>query len=616
MIRKFFLVILATYLQSSCTLNATDIYPKNLPDLFWEFRTHFYSRLSNPAATKEDFQNAICEFVKVCDYISAESVVKGKLREDFNKHALSSGLSADALVGVLSALDELEERESTTLGDSSSIPAFTGDGPVATTNPLQEAFNLYPGNISSFFWIARNHFYANVSQEECTAPQLRNLLCEFISVGDHVTPSPLSRFMRESLRSDFNEFAFSRGVKRKRKVEALKTLSELEAIGVYTVRPIPGYNPIQADEIIARYDEEVRRIAEYIIKQRELKQRAQIAEAKTFLGAAFGGLLTPEQITTRLKVNIRGQDAAMNTLGLIGHKIMAQIRLKQEDASWKFRPPHAFLVGKSGSGKTQSVIELCKIIGIPWIRVNAPEVVGEGFKGPTLSFYYDQLKQSGKIPPYAVVLLDEAGKMGKTGSGDDAPKYGGNIMRTLLAHMDGANVKLSAGQDGKEESMSTHCFTYIATDACAHVPDLIDLTAESLSFYTGMPLELVNRFGQGIIKLVPHTVPSLVNILKNSTEGAYNHERNFFKKLYDIDLIIEDGGLRAIASRSIADSTGARKLEELLGQVLGPIYSLPAELITEVDGAKKITLSEKFVKDHLPPLAKKIKDEPPFGMYT
>ena len=122
---------------------------------------------------------------------------------------MSSGLSADALVGVLSALDELEERESIILGDSSSIPALTGDGSVATTNPLQEAFNLYPGNISSFFWIARNHFYANVSQEECTAPQLRNLLCEFISVGDHVTPSPLSRFMRESLRSDFNEFAFN-----------------------------------------------------------------------------------------------------------------------------------------------------------------------------------------------------------------------------------------------------------------------------------------------------------------------------------------------------------------------------------------------------------------------
>ncbi len=151
MIRKFFLVILSTYLQSACTLSATDIYPKNLPDLFWEFRTHFYSRLSNPAATKEDFQNTICEFVRVCDYIPADFVVKDKLREDFNKHGLSIGLSADVLVGVLSALDELEAREAITLGDSSSIRSLTGNGAVATTSHLQEAFDLYPHNISSFF---------------------------------------------------------------------------------------------------------------------------------------------------------------------------------------------------------------------------------------------------------------------------------------------------------------------------------------------------------------------------------------------------------------------------------------------------------------------------------
>ena len=104
--------------------------------------------------------------------------------------------------------------------------------------------------------------------------------------------------------------------------------------------------------------------------------------------------------------------------------------------------------------------------------------------------------------------------------------------------------------------------------------------------------------------------------MKNNASGAYNHERSFFKKLYNIDLVIEDAGLRAIADRSIADSTGARKLEELLGHILAPVYSLPAGLIAEIEGTKKIILTEKFVKAHLPPPVEKIKDEPPFGMYT
>ena len=178
MIRNVFLVIFATYFQSACTLGAADIYPKNSPDLFWELRTHFYSRLSKPSATKEDHQNTICEFVKVCSYMPADFVVKDKLRIDFNKHGLLSGLSADGLVGVLSALDELEARELITLADDSSMRS-SGGGIIETTPPHQEAFNLYPGNISSFFWVARNHFYANVAQEECAAPRLRNFLCEF-----------------------------------------------------------------------------------------------------------------------------------------------------------------------------------------------------------------------------------------------------------------------------------------------------------------------------------------------------------------------------------------------------------------------------------------------------
>ena len=608
MLLKFFLAIIIVGINPVCTLKATDFYPDNLPDLFWPLRDHFYDRLAGPTATKENFKSTLCEFVRVCDYISPDSIMRNNLRRDIDKYSLVRGVTPTAKIDILDALNELEETSMLRSGDFYSTRPIPGYIYTATPDdPLQEAVKLYPQDVSSFFWVARDRFYAFMA-EESSPQEIRTAFCEFISVGDHVAAA---LFMSKSLRNDFNEFAFKKGIKRKRKAEILGILSELEALSVYTARPMPEYSPIKTQKEIAHDALIMNTIIDYVIKQRTI-----VAEAKSFMGTAFGGLLSPEDMATRLKVNIRGQDAAMNTLGIIGHKIMAQIRLKQADSSWVFRPPHAFLIGKSGSGKTQSVIELCKIIGIPWIRVNAPEIVGEGFKGPTLSYNYEQLKQAGKIPPYAIVILDEAGKMGTTGVGDNAPKYGGSIMRTLLAHMDGATVKVPAKADGTEETISTNCFTYLATDACAHVPNSVDLTAETLSSYTGMPLELVNRFSQGIIKLVPHTIPSLVDILKNNASGAYNHERSFFKKLYNIDLVIEDAGLRAIAARSIADSTGARKLEELLGHILAPVYSLPAGLITEIEGARKITLTEEFVRDHLPPPVKKINDEPPFGMYT
>lgn len=599
--------------NQGATLKATDIYPDNLPDLFWPLRDHFYDQLAKPTATKVNFQSTICEFVRVCDYISSDSIMRTNLRRDINKYALMMGMTSAAQVMVLGMLDELEAIGSGGSSDFYStrpIPVYTHI-PLSSDASPAGISSIYPSDISSFFWVARDHFYDQVTTEGYSREMLRSALCEFISIGDHVASVP---FMEKTLRKNFKLFSIKIAMKQERKEEILSILSELEALNVYTARPIPGYSPLKTEKEVARDLLIIKMFVDC-----NAKQQALIAEAKAFMGTAFGDLLTPTKIATRLKVTIRGQDAAMDALGLIGHKIMAQIRLKQADSEWEFRPPHAFLVGRSGCGKTQSIIELCKIIGIPWVRVNAPEVVGEGFKGPTLSYYYEQLKQSGKIPLYAIVLLDEAGKMGKTGSGDDAPKYGGSIMRTLLAHMDGAPVKLPVGASGVEEAMSTSCFTYLATDACAHVPDSVELTAETLSHHTGMPLELVNRFSQGIIKLRPHTTASLVDILKNNPKGPYAHEVKFFKKMYSMDLVIEDEGLKAIAARSIEDSTGARKLEEMLVHILAPLYDidhLPAGVLTDIDGVRRITLTKEFVEAHLPPAAEKTDDGPPFGMYV
>lgn len=586
--------------NQSTILKATDIYPDNLPDLFWSLRDHFYDQLAKPTATKVNFQSAICEFVRVCDYISPDSILRTNLRRDVDKYALMRGMTSTTQETVLSVLDELEMTDSSDSSSFYSVRPIPGYMHIAASEDApHEAAEIYPKDVSSFFWVARDHFYEQVATEGCSAQGIRKAFCEFISVGDHVAST--SSFMATAVREDFRQFAIKKGIKeRKRRTEILGVLSELEELNVYTVRPMPGYTPIKSVQEAEQHERLMKTLLEYVVKQQAL-----IAEAKAFMGTAFGELLTPAEISARLKVTIRGQDAAMDVLGLIGHKIMAQIRLKQADPTWEFRAPHAFLVGKSGCGKTQSVLELCRIIDIPWVRVNAPEVVGEGFKGPTLSYYYEQLKQSGKIPPYALVLLDEAGKMGKTGIGDDAPKYGGSIMRTLLAHMDGASVKLPAGPSGIEETMSTSCFTYLATDACAHVPDSVELNVETLSHHTGMPLELVNRFCAGIIKLRPHTTASLVDILKNNPKGPYAHEVNFFKRLYGIQLEIEDEGLEAIAKRSIADSTGARKLEEMLAHILAPVYSLPAGLITDVDGTRKIILTKEFIEAHLPPPAEK-----------
>ena len=596
MLKKFSLTFFICFLVQKSVLTPSDIYPSNLPAMFWMMRDHFYERLSAPSATRASFASTLCEFVRLCDFISPNPVGRDRLRSDLNDYSVIRKMTETAKADNLSVLDELEKKAKEASLDFYSSRPIPGYVFTKADGAPNEAAEIYPKAISSFFWVAREQFYCYLTDEESTKEDIRKSFCELILISDHVAPE---KFIKTCLRVDLEKFSFEKKIKRKRKTEILSILSELEQINVYETRPIPGYNLIKSPDQVAQEQAIILKVFEYTFKQQSL-----ITDAKSYMGNAFKGLLMPEEIAEILKEYIRGQDSAMNALGIIGHKIMAQIRLKQTHSDWEFRPPHAFLIGKSGSGKTQSVIELCKIIGIPWIRINAPEVVGEGFKGPTLSYHYEQLKQAQKIPPYAIIILDEAGKMGRTGSGDDAPKYGSSIMRTLLAHMDGTTVKLPSS-DSSEQSLSTKCFTYLATDACATLPDSVEVTPDVLGQYIDMPLELINRFSQGIIRLAPHTVSSLFDILKNNSKGAYAHERNFFKKLYNIDLVIEDEGLKAIAERSILDSTGVRKLEEILGHVISPLYSLPIGLIKEENGTKKITLDKKFVQERLPAVVQK-----------
>ncbi len=225
MLFKFFLAIFIVVISQNASLSATDIYPDNLPDLFWGLREHFYKRLANPTATKANFQTEICEFVRVCDYISSESILRSNLRKDFEKYIpiLTTASKAD----VLSVLDGLEETARLASEDFYSTRPMFGYVPTAVTaGTSDETISIYPSNISSYFWVAREHFYDLVRFEESTFQELRNALCELISIGDHVASAP---FMATTLQKNFKVFSIKSGMKPERKREILNILSELEA---------------------------------------------------------------------------------------------------------------------------------------------------------------------------------------------------------------------------------------------------------------------------------------------------------------------------------------------------------------------------------------------------
>lgn len=291
-----------------------------------------------------------------------------------------------------------------------------------------------------------------------------------------------------------------------------------------------------------------------------------------------------DDIKAKLQRQIMGQDEAMEEMAMLGYQILLEKAHVEADVTWKFRAPHKLVFGGTGTGKTYSVRKLAEILGIPFIEINAPALVGEGYVGTPLSASYVPLKKAMGVEKFAIIFLDEMGKMCDT-------KWGDGVMKILLSHMNGINVGLPKEN---ETLINTSCFTYIGADACSAFAKSVseitkaDLTGPNL----GMTQELYARF-TGVIRLKPHNEASLLRILKDAQDSAYNHARESFTRSFETDtglkveLAITDEGLLKIAKYAFNNSEGARVLEEVFGKIIHPLSANPNSFIEKFNAFKK-----------------------------
>lgn len=301
------------------------------------------------------------------------------------------------------------------------------------------------------------------------------------------------------------------------------------------------------------------------------------------------------EIKAKLQYHILGQDEAMEEMAMLGYQILLEKAHVEADATWKFRAPHKLVFGGTGTGKTYSVRKLAEILGISFIEINAPALVGEGYVGTPLSASYIPLKKAMGVEKFAIIFLDEMGKMCDT-------KWGDSVMKILLSHMNGINVGLPREN---ETLVNTSCFTYIGADACsAFNKPVSDITVADLTGPSfGMTQELYARF-TGIIKLRPHTEDSLLRILKDAQDGAYNHARESFTRAFEtetgfkVELEITDGGLLKIAKYAFNNSEGARVLEEVFGKIIHPLSADPNSFIEKFNTFKKSAKDSSGASDN------------------
>lgn len=146
-------------------------------------------------------------------------------------------------------------------------------------------------------------------------------------------------------------------------------------------------------------------------------------------------IYSPQDVITELNQTIIGNDKLKKVLGTLGFMynvkcfaIEAGIRLESLP---RF---NMFISGSSGSGKTEGVLQLAKILDVPMHRIDCSTIVAHGWEGTGLDTHLEAFLK--KSPSgLGIILLDEIDKKSMTGKYGDYQSY---LQDNLLDLLDGA----------------------------------------------------------------------------------------------------------------------------------------------------------------------------------
>lgn len=257
---------------------------------------------------------------------------------------------------------------------------------------------------------------------------------------------------------------------------------------------------------------------------------------------------TPQALFEQAKQRILHQDDALKTLCVLmyyhlktwGQTVKPYSLIPSESELVKrIKQPPVLLVGKTGSGKTHIIQELCKLVGVNFICVNCSHLSNSGYKGMNLSDIGQKLSQTAHDDHHlnhSVVFLDEFDKLfvgSQTGS--NYVEFNRMLSVELLTLIEGTTGFPIKGDDKNEKHIPTLAMFFVlggsfgmhhdssnppmGFTASTQDTQALPQTQQTLTDF-GLPDELAGRIGK-IITMNTMDAQMMHDILLNSPSSPY-----------------------------------------------------------------------------------------------
>lgn len=339
----------------------------------------------------------------------------------------------------------------------------------------------------------------------------------------------------------------------------------------------------------------------------------------------------PHKIKASLDEYVVGQEQAKKVMSVAVYNHYKRVMSDDQDGV-EIEKSNMLMIGPTGSGKTYLVKTLARLLDVPLAITDATSLTEAGYIGDDIESVVSKLLAAAdndvERAEHGIIFIDEIDKIAKKRNTNQRDVSGESVQQGMLKLLEGAEIEVPVGASSKNAmvpmtTVDTKNILFICGGA---FPELEEIIKERLNkeasigfradlkdkydndenLLTQVTVEDVRKFGMIpeflgrlpiLFSLEALTEDMLVKILQEPKNAIIKQ----YKKLLamdEVDLVFDEGALRAIAKKAKEKKVGARALRAIIEEfMLDIMYEIPKD-----DNIGRVTITEEYVEKKGGPL--------------